>query len=366
MRLLAAGRPLRPTASLQELGITDGSTIEVLGRLRGGAPKDEPPEKKHRAQPRPDALASLRTFVAGPFQIWRARVPASELACDLARLVSRWSSAGVDVPATQSLIATSLDLTFDAALEVVWAWELIHGWIYDPAADSFSRPEAMDLDPSSSSPLDEVSRLRRELERVTQEASALRSQTSPPLTEANLLQLLAASPATPWVHALGEVLLHHLRSSPSEAPCPASPLASGVWATLQQFSRSPPCTATPVTLPQPSLTWPTQSLPPSQGLPQPLPGPSIARPSQGACFNCGLPGHWARQCTQPRPRGTASPSSARAAGLSILPGGQTVFTAASGRVYDVQSPPPYPCSRCGQLHWFFQTCSGGTGPPTAL
>ena len=194
----------------------------------------------------------------------------------------------------------------------------------------------------------------------------MRAMASPPLTESNLLQLLAASPPTPWVHSLGENLLHHLRSTSQGSPPSDSPLALGVWATLQQFSRVPlPHAPGASSLPSPASCFAAAPRTPSHAACAPC-APAPASPSQGACFRCGLPGHWARNCPQPRQRQPeASTYPPRPGNLSTLPGGQTVFTAASGRVYDAQSPPPYPCGRCGQLHWCFQPCPGGAGAPLA-
>ena len=211
----------------------------------------------------------------------------------------------------------------------------------------------MDLDSPSASPLDEVTRLRRELDRVTQEAALLRAQISPPLSEANLLQLLAASPGTPWVHALGEFLLAHIRSATPSAPtdtsCPSSTLAQGVWLTLQQFGRQTAPSPSPIT---------NTAIPLSSAAPL---GHSPALPTQGNCFNCGLPGHWARHCRQPRPPGRSMPSSTiRQGSLSVLPSGHTIFTSASGRTYDTSAQPPYPCGLCQQWHWYWQPCSART------
>ena len=320
-------------------------------RIYGGAPPDSPSHKRHRTQARSDAIPALRSFAAGPFLFWRQRVPPTDLACDIARLVTRWSASGVDVLSVQSSIADALATSVDQAVEILWAWELICGHIYDPLHDTFFTSTPMDVD-SSSGPLDEVSRLRRELDRVTQEAAALRAQVSPPLTESNLLQLLAASPASPWIHALGEVLLQHLRTSdPStNLPSQASTLADGVWTILQQFARPHPSTPSPAPRgPSPPPAYPSYPMPPAS--------PSAPFSTQGLCFNCGRPGHWARHCQQHRsPSHAPSPHSFRQGGLSVLPSGQTVFTSAAGRTYDASSQPPYPCGLCQQWHWFFQPC----------
>ena len=352
--LCAGGRPLRPHLPLCELSLRPGSTIDVLATLSGGAP-NEPPPKRPRSLPRPDALALLRAFLDGPFVVWRQRIPPAELACDLARLVGRWSAAGAPVPGAPATISEALGLSADQTLELLWAWELVCGWVYDPCSDTFSQPSPMDLDSAASGPLDEVARLRRELERVTLEAASLRAQVSPPLTEANLLQLLAAAPpASQWVHALGEALLQALQADPPVYPStpasPASAFAHSVWLVLQRFALAPSSF--------------------SSGAPRPPPAPAgpPTAPSQGVCVNCGLPGHWARNCRQARPHGAMPhPQSPpfRQGALSVLPTGQTVFTAASGRTYDVASSPPYPCSRCNQSHWFFQPCPARADPPQA-
>jgi hypothetical protein len=181
------GCPIRLNQPLHLLHLSPGATVDVLCRLRGGAPPggDGPPpaspsQKRPRTQPRSDAISALRTFATGPFLTWRQRMPPADLARDIARLVSRWSVAGVDVQATSSLLADALGVPADAALELLWAWELICGWSYDPSTDTFSSSSPMDLDSSSASPLDEVTRLQRELDRVTQEAAFLRAQISPP------------------------------------------------------------------------------------------------------------------------------------------------------------------------------------------
>jgi hypothetical protein len=344
--LTTGGRPLRPGVPLRELGLTHGSTIDVQLRLLGGAP-EEPPGKRPRPMPRSEAATALHSFFSGAFQAWRPRVPPAELARDVARLVTRWSAAGLDTNPITIALAESLGIPSDQVLEVLWAWEVVCGWTYDPQADTFSQSAPMEVDPPGLSPLEEVARLRRELERVTQEAASLRAQACPPLSEANLLQLLGAAPATPWVHALGEALLHALRAEPPiftpSLPSPTITFINGVWNVLQQFALAP---------------TPTFHTPPA-GAAAPLP----TNPTQGVCFNCGLPGHWARNCRQQRHSSTpASSSTLRQGALSVLPSGQTVFTAASGRTYDVAGNPPYPCGRCQQLHWFFQPCPSRPQP----
>ena len=346
--LSSAGRPIRPHIALREYNFAPGTTIDVLARLSGGAPS-EPPSKKPRSLHRSEATAALQSFLAGPFVAWRQHIPPAELARDAARLAARWGSSGVDLSTSQANIAEALAVSPDQTLEILWAWEAVYGWAYDPSSDTFSQPTPMDIDSSFSSPLDEVARLRLELERVTQEAATLRAQLSPPLSEATLLQLLASAPPTPWVHALGEALLHAIRAQPplvSDPPNPASTLANNVWSVLQQFALNP----SPSVLPQPQAAT--------------APSVPISSPSQGVCFSCGLPGHWARNCRQSRLAAPAAPhTSFRQGGLSILPGGQTVFTAASGRTFDVASNPPYPCGRCHQSHWFFQPCPSRAHQP---
>lgn len=352
------GRPIRPHLPLHSLPLTPGSTVDIQCCLPGGAPPDSPSNKRHRTQARPDAIPALRAFASGPFLFWRQRVPPTELALDIARLVTRWTASGVDVVAVQGSLADALGTPPDQAIEILWAWELICGHTYDPLNDTFSTTSPMDVD-SSSSPLDDVARLRRELDRVTQEAAALRAQMSPPLNESNLLQLLAASPASPWIHALGEVLLHHLRTSAPSATATAalqpSSLADGVWSVLQQFARPQ--------VPHPAR-GPTPPTHPSSSLPSVSPAAPFA--TQGVCFNCGRPGHWARHCHQHRTQGhMPTAPSFRQGGLSVLPSGQTIFTSATGRTYDASSQPPYPCGVCQQWHWYFQPCPAKASPSSS-
>ncbi len=147
-------------------------------RVVGGAPPTHRP--KAPAQSRCDAASALRAFYEGPFPAWRQRVPPGDLARDVARLVAKWTSAGVDVGSACSAISDALKIPTDQTLEVLWAWELVAGFVYDPTADTFTQPMPMDVDPSAPSPLDEVAQLRRELERVTQEAASLRAHLAPP------------------------------------------------------------------------------------------------------------------------------------------------------------------------------------------
>ena len=72
----------------------------------------------------------------------------------MAKLSQRWVSAGVDVQTFLSSLSQALGVNVDQALEGLWAWELISGWVYDPVSDTFSQ-SSMDLEASSSS-LDEV------------------------------------------------------------------------------------------------------------------------------------------------------------------------------------------------------------------
>ena len=126
----------------------------------------------------------------------------------------------------------------------------------------------------------------------------------------------------------------------------------------------------------------------------PAPTKAPLRPGggpQGACFHFGLCGPWARDCDRgvpafgPQPcqapphlAAVSSPSAQGPTQLSQqvpmnIPaprwkggftqvGVQTLYTAFStGRTYDASGPPPYPCSKCGLMHWPWQGCS----PPSA-
>ena len=119
--LSANGRPIRLHAPLHYIPLLPGTTIDILVRTCGGAPPDSPPHKRPRAQLRSEALPALRSFAAGPFLFWRQRVPSTELACDIARLVTRWSACGADVLSIQSSIADSLGTSADQAIEILWA-----------------------------------------------------------------------------------------------------------------------------------------------------------------------------------------------------------------------------------------------------
>ena len=184
--------------SLLDQGITPGSTIDVLARLCGGAPDDTPPGKRHKTQSVSDALVAFHTFFTVSFPAWRRRTLAQDLARDTAKLLARWSAASVDAVATQDALAAALGIPPDTLLDAIWAWEAVEGWVFDPAAQLFTQDAPMDLDTTTPSPdALELSRLRDELARVSQEGSLLRAQLSPPLSESQALQLLSAAPPHP-------------------------------------------------------------------------------------------------------------------------------------------------------------------------
>ena len=182
---------------------------------------------------------------------------------------------------------------------------------------------------------------------------------------------LAGGPL-PWVWQRDAVhaLRRFVKTDTSKAARARWTLAEDVWRLLYRSADSPG--------------------PASSGRQQ-MPGPTKVplRPGggpPGACFRCGLYGHWARDCDRgvpafgpqlpQAPPHLAAESSQPTQGPTQLSqqvpvnipapgwkggftqvGAQTLFTVYStGRTYDASGPPPYPCSKCGLMHWSWQGC----------
>ena len=201
---------------------------------------------------------------------------------------------------------------------------------------------------------------------------------------------LAGGPL-PWVGQRDCVhaLQRFVKTDTSKAARAGWTLAEDVWRLLYRSADSP----------GPASSGRQQMLGPTKA---PL---RLGGGPPGACLRCGLYGRWARDCnpgvpvfgpqlSQPSPHPAAEssqptqsptqlsqqvpvniPAPGRKGGFTQV-GAQTLYTAYSmGRTYDASGPPPYPCSKCGLMHWSWQGCpapsasssapSGSPTPPPA-
>jgi hypothetical protein len=217
--------------------------------------------------------------------------------------------------------------------------------------------------------------LRRQIDECERKLADLRGPSVPPLSMGALNQI--SETPLPWVWQRDSflALLKYLKSEPAQLLHAGWSLAEEQWRVLYKSQRN---TAGP-------FQARAQSQPRS-GTPAASARPSGCPP--GACFRCGMHGHWARDCTEPvpgashplgdtqGPADTASQTSTQPARSSHMPephfgrrggftqvGSQTLYTAFStGRTYDASGPPPYPCIKCGQMHWSWQGCPTHAAP----
>ena len=207
--------------------------------------------------------------------------------------------------------------------------------------------------------------LQSQIDECKRRLQELRGPRVPAFSHEAMTRLVGRPLPWVWQRDAVHALHRYVKTDTSKAARAGWTLAEDVWRLLYRSadSRAPASSGRQQV---PALT--KAPLRPSGGPP-------------GACVRCGLYGHWARDCDRGVPAFGPQPSQAppqqvvessqpsqgptqlsqqvpvnipapRRKGGFTQVGAQTLYTVFStGRTYNASGPPPYPCSKCGLLHW---------------